>query len=136
MSFASDLRRFQMKADRESDRQIRAKILSLTAGIIQRTPVDTGRARGNWQATIGAPAQGAVERMSKTGSAAISAAMPAIRQAKGNVFYLTNNLPYIAHLEFGLYTQGPFATERTTRDGYSVQAPYGMVRLTIRELWR
>lgn len=136
MSFAADLRRFQMKADRESDRQIRQKIIAVVGGIIERTPVDSGRARGNWQATIGAPAAGPIERKDKTGTVTKRAAQPAIRQATGNVFYLTNNLPYIAHLEFGLYTQGPYATERTTRDGYSVQAPYGMVRLTIRELWR
>ena len=30
-------------------------------GVIYRTPVDTGRARGNWQTTVGEPASGSVD---------------------------------------------------------------------------
>jgi hypothetical protein len=41
--------------------------------------------------------------------------------APGNVWYLTNNLPYIARLEF---------------DSWSTQAREGMVRISLRELDR
>ena len=119
MSLALDLRKFAEKAGKNADIAIRTVCLDLTTGVVFKTPVDTGRARGNWQASIGTPAVGEVATLDKSGTAAIAAAQGAIARAPGNVFVLANNLPYIARLEF---------------EGYSNQAPAGMARITILEI--
>lgn len=92
--------------------------------LVQKTPVDTGRARANWQVTIGRAAKGVVQDTdaqsnlgggSKTtdkGIAALSALKP------HQVVFITNNVPYIRRLE----------------DGHSKQAPQGMLRLTVQEM--
>lgn len=116
MSFESEVRDFVIKANGLQEKQIRYLCLDLFKNVVQGTPVDTGRARGNWQATINTPATGSTEDTDKQGGATISAASNAVSQAVGNVFYITNNLPYIYRLEF---------------DGWSKQAPSGWVRTAI-----
>ena len=43
------------RANGHVDDRIRVATSEVFSNIIQMTPVDTGRARGNWQCTIGAP---------------------------------------------------------------------------------
>lgn len=130
MSFASDVEAYAKKAGASLDETSRAIVLDLFGKIIKDTPADTGRARGNWQTTIGAPANGEVSRTGEDGALAeINSAAASF--GAGKVIYLTNNLPYIWSLEYGGYGTGPGATEKTTRDGYSIQAPYGMVRVGV-----
>ena len=94
-----------------------------------------GTARGNWQASLHSPAQGTLDMQDESGATTKQKAKQVSNSAAENVFYLTNNLPYIRVLEYGLYPQGAYKTERT-KGGYSVQAPKGMVRITVREFSR
>jgi hypothetical protein len=97
--------------------------------VIYKTPVDSGRARANWQVTIGAQASGTVELDDKNGGATMSKATAASAGfSAGDTIYLTNNLPYIRKLEEGGYPDGP-----KTVGGFSRQAPAGMVALTVQE---
>ena len=103
-------------------------VLDLLAGVVRRTPVDTGRARGNWQLSIGKPEE--QEKVQK---------IPHF-----SVVWLSNNLPYIEVLEFGKFTPknpGPSKDHRKKRKGktwvkggYSVQAPKGMLRVTLAQV--
>jgi len=102
------------------DEVIRGTLLDMTRRVIFRTPVKTGRARGNWQATINNPATGPVTGVDTAGNSTLAEAAPITEVAPGNVYYLTNNLPYAERLEFG----------------WSQQAPSGMVRITLSELDR
>jgi hypothetical protein len=68
--------------------------------ILLGTPVDTGRALGNWQSSNEQPINNTIERFDKTGAQVLAAAQPIIQDAPGKVFYITNNLPYIYRLEF------------------------------------
>lgn len=100
--------------------------IQLAEKIITRTPVDTGRARGNWNATIDQPDD-------KTGSGSESSALSGARSTAakiqpGQTFYLVNGLPYIRKLEYGGYGDGP-----KTVGGFSKQAPAGMIRVTAEE---
>jgi hypothetical protein len=79
------------------------------AGLLQLTPVDSGRARGNYQLTYGSPATGILEDFptgTSTGSAPTSdenmRAMKALSRARpyGRMF-IVNNLPYIVVLNDG-----------------------------------
>lgn len=102
------------------DRQ-RAAVIQLFSLVVIKTPVDKGGARSNWFCELGAANNGAVGRAPETsGNAALDdirvtvSQMPLAGQA-----ILFNNLPYIERLE----------------DGYSQQAPAGMVKTSIAE-WR
>ena len=80
-----------------------------------------GSARGNWQTSLGAPASGEVDSTDKAGVKTLAKMWGDTKLAPGNVWYLTNNLPYINRLEF---------------DGWSTQSAEGMVRISLRELDR
>lgn len=118
MSFSDDIRRFSEKAVKAHNAIARTATLELFSGVIKATPVDTGRARGNWQTTVGAPAKGRLEREDKSGSEAIAEVEAKTPEGAGQVTMLTNNLPYIDELEFGS----------------SKQAPQGMVRTNLTRL--
>ena len=124
--FALDIRKFSEKAGKNADLVVRKVCSDIEAGVVKRTPVDTGRLRANWIASVGNAYEGQV---SGTGNPNNE---QAIRNAPGNVWYLTNNLPYAAVAEFGLYGKPPgSANGPKTKAGYSTQAPAGMVRITI-----
>jgi hypothetical protein len=105
-SFGIQVAEWAKKAKGKIDTNVRGITLSLFKGIIMSTPVDTGRARGNWQTTVGEPATGTVERLDPSGSATV-AELVANMGGAGKVTWLTNNLPYIAVLEYGLYPNPP-----------------------------
>jgi hypothetical protein len=86
--------------------------------IIQRSPVDTGLFRGNWQASLKSKPRGVVGTLDPTGTITMGKVTNVLmRMRPGDRFFLSNNLPYARALEYG----------------HSKQAPQGMVRLTIAE---
>lgn len=106
------------KLNQRMNKLVRGTLIGMTSKIIERSPVDTGRFRANWQLSIGHPAVTDVSSNDKSGARAKRNAAQTINTTKiGRVFYLTNNLPYAEMLEFG----------------WSKQAPYGMVRRTLAE---
>ncbi len=122
MNWESDWKKIESKIDRTLDQGIRATILELSTAIIKDTPAKTGRARGNWQASIGRGATGEVSVVNKrAGEAkAISNVNQKASVAVGDLYYLTNNVPYIERLEYG----------------WSKQAPGGMVRKNMQNFNR
>ena len=115
MSFASDVAKYAKLAGASVDETGRAIVLELFRSVIKDTPVDTGRARGNWQTTIGTPASGTTDRLGEEESLA-EVSQQAASFGAGKVIYLTNNLPYIYRLEFL---------------GWSQQSPDGMARKNV-----
>ena len=121
MSFAADIARFNKKTEASIDKTVRAVTFALFREIVRRTPVDTGRLKGNWQTTQRAPALGTLTTEDKSGGKAI-AAIAAGMGGWGSVTYLTNNLPYAHRIEF---------------DGWSsVKSPQGMVRVSFARIQR
>lgn len=116
MTFAKQIHDWALKAEGLTEQQVKYVCLTLFKDIVLGTPVDTGRARGNWQASIGSAAGGEIAGTDKAGSRTIAKAQPDIEKAPGSVFYITNNLPYIYRLEF---------------EGWSKQAPSGWVRYSV-----
>ena len=129
MSFASDIAKFAKLTNSSLDQAGRAIALDLYGSIQKDTPADTGRARGSWQTTIGTPATGDPVRSLSEAQAELKRVAGEFKM--GSVIYLTSNLVYIGKLEFGGYGTGQYSTSKTTRDGYSVQAPYGMARVNV-----
>lgn len=118
MSFKSDIDRINDRITSALDRSIRAATLQLGTAIIKETPFDTGRARGNWQTSIGSPVSGETARLGAAGS--IAELSNQTGAMIGDVLYITNNVPYIYFLEYGS----------------SQLAPEGMVRRNIQKFNR
>ena len=107
------------KMRQQADRAFRALILECARRIIFRTPVDTGRARGNWQISIGSPRPTPDERTDKDGGSTVFNIVGDTKSVdSGEVVFLLNGLPYIVYLERGT----------------SDQSPSGMVAITVAEL--
>ncbi|HHZ69082.1 MAG TPA: HK97 gp10 family phage protein [Methylococcaceae bacterium] len=80
----------------------RAASIVIGNRVIKRSPVDTGRFRGNWFTWINEESEGAL--------------LPVTKSLQiGDTLGFTNNLPYSLPLEFG----------------HSDQAPSGMVRVSV-----
>jgi hypothetical protein len=102
------------QAGQQFHRQIH---MDLLAGIVKDTPVDTGRARGNWQSSVGGQKTGTIDRTS--GEEAVQeGAQETQRIRLGDTSFIQNNLEYIGFLE----------------DGSSTQAPQGMVSVNLQRL--
>lgn len=96
----------------------RKVVLDLGTRVILRSPVKTGRFRANWQYGESARPRGVLIDVDKNGTATIRKLTGAVGpEAMGKVHWLTNNLPYARRLE----------------DGWSKQAPIGMVGVTVVE---
>jgi hypothetical protein len=117
-TFSLDVKAFAAKAEKDADAAISKICLDLLSDIVLNTPVDTGRARANWFTSIGIPSSTTVEHEGAQSAAgvAIGRASANIASAPRNIFWISNNLPYIYRLEF---------------EQWSKQAPSGMVRLAI-----
>lgn len=121
MSLSNDVRRFSVKSLNDIGEIKRGVSLSLFNSIIQDTPVDTGRARGNWQTSVREPAGSVLERDDKAGSEARKDAERVVgNSGLEDPIYMTNNLPYIEPLE----------------NGSSKQAPEGMVKRNFARIRR
>lgn len=100
----------------QANQFFRLVALKILRGVVLKTPVDTGRARGNWQVAINteptavlskkdasspkhkvgeSPIAGAGEETVKDGVSDISKAVI------GDTIFITNNVPYVLYLEEG-----------------------------------
>lgn len=111
MSFSKQLQAFVAGTQDKINKTVKGATVTLATNVISETPVDTGAAKGNWQASVGQPKTGILERSGA--DTAVSEAIANIPDKAGDVVYLTNNLSYIKKLEYG----------------HSKQAPQGMVRV-------
>jgi len=117
-NFKADFTKIIEKAKGRIDLVVRKSTMRVFESVILKTPVLTGRARGNWIATTGTMSNATLEVLDKSGNSTISAARSVINESQiGGITYLVNNLPYASRLEYG----------------YSQQAPNGMVRLSVAE---
>lgn len=111
--------------------------------IVFRTPRDLGTTVGNWQSSSGSPATGILPLRSEEEVIAEGERVVAQLQPF-SVSYLTNNAEHILVLELGEFDPpdpGPSRDPRKGRKGrelvkggFSVQAPRGMVAITVEEL--
>ena len=111
MSVENDLIRASVNLSKFHEKTIRGTLLSFTRRVIRETPVDTGRLRNNWQSTLNVPASGELQ----TGKPEQDAESSLSSLKIGNIFWFVNNLPYARRIE----------------EGYSKQAPQGMLRRNV-----
>jgi len=92
-NFGAQLKAFADKTGEKLEDVDRGFKLALGNRLVLNTRVDTGRLRGNWQVTTGAPAQGETGRLQSEANSALNAS-EAARIAPFSVTYFTNNVPY------------------------------------------
>lgn len=116
--FKRDFAKILARAGDKADQVVRKVTLDVGASIIKRSPVDTGRFIGNWNYSTVTINTGTSSAPDKTGASAIGKIQTGLTTWKaGETIYISNSLPYAQRLE----------------NGWSQQAPAGMVRLTVVE---
>ena len=112
----------RLKTEEEALLIVKKVVIDAYASIVDRTPVDTGRARASWQFGINTEPQGKVPEGDYRSqiSGIVAETVSEIEAAPAAVWFIANNLGYIEALEAG----------------WSKQAPAGMVSLTLREITR
>ena len=87
---------------------MRRVALDIDSALVLTTPVDTGRARSNWQVSIGKSALGAVDTPVSPSESIGNAKseLSKLRDSDSSV-HITNNLPYIQRLNEGWSPQQP-----------------------------
>lgn len=119
----------KMQADLET--VVRKSTFDMYTRVKQKSAVDTGRFRTNWNVS-----QGAVNTAT-TESTDQSRADREIEKVWtlpiGGVMYMANSLPYARVLEYGGYPNPPKNPTGKTVGGFSKQTPQGMVRITALE---
>ena len=119
MTFALDLSKAIEKAKDKAELVARKITLELFSAVILKSPVDTGRFRANWNCSIGSADKSTSEATDKEGAGSIGRVRAEVTKytLDGRSIFLANSLPYAERLE----------------NGWSDQAPQGMVRLSIIE---
>lgn len=132
MTFALDLQRFADKAKDKADDAVGNTVVRVATELDRRSPVGDatywtspppagyvgGRFRANWQLGVDVRPMGVRAQVDPNGTIALPAIIAEIPQeAAGKVYYLQNNLPYARRIE----------------DGWSRQAPTGLVALTAQQ---
>lgn len=122
-AWSVDIGLWARDAGKNTAKVVRAIEISLSTKIIMKSPVDTGRFRGNWYPSVNQPTRAVnPDFEDKTGANAIARVAHFVHALgeQFHVYYIANNLPYAWPLE----------------EGWSKQAPEGMVRTTIAEFNR
>ena len=94
----------------EADIATRVRVIAMAMlnEVVLRSPVDSGRFRGNNIVSIGAPVLSSIDKVDPTGSATLSAGISAMSGLEPfTVVYIQNNLPYAERLENGWSDQAP-----------------------------
>jgi hypothetical protein len=118
--FSKNIGRLATRVVRNSDKTVKKVALAIDQTVVLATPVDKGRARANWIASLDKPAEGIADAFDKGGSQAIAAARATIDGYDGEInteVHITNNLDYIGFLN----------------DGSSSQAPAGFIQTGVRQ---
>ena len=125
--WSMDLTKYAKKKGVEFKEVRKNYAFALYSSIVKKTPVDTGRARGNWNITVGHDSFTQDEDRRPKFSRPDQVPEP-----KGDeTIYISNNLDYITKLEYGGFPNPPKGGDGKTVNGFSKQAPNGMVGVTL-----
>lgn len=131
-TFALQISEWAKKANERADQVVGRVVVNIASRLDARSPVGDatywkhkpppgyvgGRFRGNWQLGVETIPQGETGRVDPAGGETLGAIVREIpTKAAGLRFFLVNNVPYAQRIE----------------DGWSRQAPNGLVGLTVTE---
>ena len=120
--FKANFAKLLAKAGAKAEIVVRKMALELQTSMVERSPVDTGRFKGNWQCGVSAVNTQVADKEDKTPLGSFGPDDSVLRTdttlkgwKAGQTIFLSNSLPYSRKLEYG----------------HSKQAAQGMVRLTV-----
>ncbi len=117
-TFARRIRARGKRIEQNADALVVKTAILINQAVVLATPVDTGRARANWQASIGTPIIEPTDDEDISGNSTIAHNNGAIgRRGPGQTVFISNNVEYIGDLN----------------DGSSSQAPANFVELAVQE---
>lgn len=119
--FRQDIARIINRANNKQNQFVRKLCLQIDRSVVLKSPVDTGRFRANWNVGYNTIDTSITTSTDASGSASIAKASAklSLGDLTGKTIFITNSLPYAYRLEY---------------EGWSKQAPQGMVRITLAEL--
>jgi hypothetical protein len=115
LDFGGQLRRFAEILGKRINVVHKEISIKMFNQIVMATPVDTGEARGGWNASMSYPDLSETGRRDPTGAAALKDIESTIKADRSQIAFLSNSVGHIVPLEYG----------------WSKQAPEGMVRITV-----
>lgn len=118
-TFSADIGRFIQESEQKANLVLRKVAIDTTERVRLKTPVDTGQLRSSWTCKLGS--------MPSTYNGDDTANT---QFSMGDTLFIATDKAYAPMLEYGLYPQPGGAK---TVNGFSVQAPQGMVRISIQE---
>jgi hypothetical protein len=100
---AKDLKKLTSTVKKNMAETVIKTAVMAGSSVIIGTPVDTGKARGNWQTSIDSPILSAIDRNDPAGNEAIKELGTVSQRftVLNKIINLTNNLPYINRLNTG-----------------------------------
>lgn len=132
MNFSDVISEWVEAVESKMDNIFQTVVIQAGEIVVRISPVDSGLFRGNWQLVIDNETSGAISRLDTEGSSTIAAiASKANNLRAGQIAYILNHIEYGYDLENGTY-RGP--TAKVTEEGFSRQAPMGIVRTTPAKL--
>lgn len=117
--FISDINKWIAKSKQAQDMYVQKVVLEIDKRFVQKSPVDTGRFKNNWNISNAVPDFSTTLATAPNLSQSKSAASIFSIKANGQTVFVTNSLPYSFRIEY---------------EGWSKQAPSGVVRTTIAEM--
>ena len=118
-TFATDIHKFQVTANQAAENAINRICTDIYNTVKDRTPVDTWALYNSWTMSVGA-------LPSSFGGGRVSVKW-------GDTVYIATNKVYAPIIEYGLYPNPPKRPTGRTINGFSTQAPNGVVRITVRD---
>jgi hypothetical protein len=124
---ANTAREFAIELDRDFEEKVEGRLLEVVqkigletlARVVMKSPVDTGRFRGNWNVSINSADYSTSADVDPFGGATIARGQtPILGLPEPEAIWVSNGLPYANRLE----------------NGWSAQAPAGMVAVTVAEI--
>jgi hypothetical protein len=100
--------------------RVRVIAMAMLNEIVLRSPVDTGRFRGNNIVSVGAPVYSTTESLDKSGAETIQRGLSAMTGLEPYTqVHIQNNLPYATALEDGHSKQAPGGVYAVSFNGVS-----------------
>jgi hypothetical protein len=117
------------ETEQKIDDTLQTIVLKLGESVVTLSPVDTGNFKGNWQLSIDSTTTSSLLREDPSGFTTLADMARKVNSfTAGQIAYIQNHVLYGYDLEYGTYN-GP--TDKVTDDGFSRQAPEGMLRITV-----
>lgn len=126
-SFSQFSRRMAIRAEEvkaNTGKTVRRAAIAADTAIVTSTPVDLGRAKGNWNASVGTPDTSTQDDdLDPGGQMTLSQHQGTIEGWKigQGAIFIANGLPYILPLENGSSTQAPNGMTQSGLDAARAQ---------------